>query len=101
MSIFSSIKKLFGFSEKEEVNIESVQKSETTEEMVKEPTVEEYMSEKVEPLDKDTSKMDTVGDIKSKFAKSQQHSNNTDEKSNPKPKKPYRRPKQKKEKPIE
>jgi hypothetical protein len=107
MGFFSSIKKLFGFGQQDITLVEPIQEAEIVEEVVmvpvvkevqetvvNQPVVEEATSVKVEE-----QKNDTVGEIKSKSRRSKPTT--SVEQNQSKPKKPYRRPRPKKEKPSE
>lgn len=110
MGFFSSIKKLFGFSEEQTTTVEPIQEAQIVEDVVQSPVVkevevpvsvpvvEEQIIEKVETVVENTQ-VNTVGDIKSKSRR--QKPTNTDEQTSSKPRKPYRRPRPKKDKPTE
>jgi len=109
MGFFSSIKKLLGFGEQETnltsgqiVVVEPFQEVQVVEE-VKEETVSIKVETPVETAtiveETTETQPNTVGDIKSKSRRQQPQS--TDNTSPSKPKKPYRRPRPKKEKPSE
>jgi hypothetical protein len=120
MGFFSSIKKLFGFGEQEtnssseEILVsETVQEVQVVEEVIEEPefvkveTPIEVPNETVTLVEeKIESKPNTVKDIKSRSRSRNQKpspSSQSDSETpkSQKPKKPYRRPRPKKEKPSE
>jgi hypothetical protein len=105
MGFFSSIKKLFGFGEQETnsslgqlVVVEPIQEAQVVEEpvyvKVETPVVVETVVEQTTE-----TQSNTVGEIKSKSRRQQPKS--SDDTSSQKPRKPYRRPRPKKEKPSE
>lgn len=105
MGFFSSIKKIFGFGEQETnqsseevVVMEPIQETQVVEEpvygKVETPVVVETVVENTTE-----TQSNTVGEIKSKSRRQQPKS--SDDTSSQKPRKPYRRPRPKKEKPTE
>lgn len=107
MGFFSSIKKLFGFGEEETTIVEPIQEAKIVEEVVmvpvvkevQEPNVDESIVEETVSVKVEEQKNDTVGEIKSKSRR--QKPTNSEDQTQSKPRRPYRRPRPKKEKPTE